>query len=238
MSERIPLVLLPGLLNNAELWRHQLDSLGDIAEMMVPDLTRGDQLGPMAQRILAAAPESFALAGLSMGGYLSLEIMRQAPDRVRCLALLDTSPLADTDEQTARRRGFIDLARKGDFKGVTARLFPMLVHPGRAGDTDLLATLQAMAETVGREGFIRQQQAIMTRPDSRRDLGLIHCPTLVLCGRQDALTPPQVHADMAAAIPDAALVVVEDSGHLAPLEQPQAVSAVFRYWLARAAGRS
>ncbi len=234
MTERIPLVLLPGLLNDSELWRHQLDTLGDIAAMTVPDLTQDDQLGPMAQRVLAAAPEQFALAGLSMGGYLAQEIMRQAPDRVRRLALLDTSPLPDTDEQTERRRGFIDLARKGDFKGVTARLFPMLVHPDRAGDGDLLATLGKMAGRVGRDGFIRQQQAIMTRPDSRRDLGLIHCPTLVLCGRADALTPPQVHADMAAAIPDAALVVVEESGHLAPLEQPQAVSAVLRYWLAGA----
>lgn len=233
MSERIALVLLPGLLNTAELWRHQLDTLGDIAEMTVADLTQDTQLGPMAQRVLAAAPESFALAGLSMGGYLCLEIMRQAPDRVKRLALVDTSPLPDTDEQTARRRGLIDLARKGDFKGVTSRLFPLLVHPNHAGNGEMLATLGAMAEQVGRDGFIRQQQAIMTRPDSRHDLGLIHCPTLVLCGREDGLTPPRVHADMAAAIPKATFIVVEDSGHLAPLEQPQAVSALFRYWLGR-----
>ena len=234
MTERIPLVLLPGLLNDSELWRHQLDTLGDIAEMTVPDLSQDNQLGPMAQRVLAAAPDQFALAGLSMGGYLSLEIMRQAPDRVRYLALLDTSPLADSDEQIQRRRGLIDLARKGDFKGVTARLFPMLVHPDRAEDKDLLAVLGAMASRVGRDGFIRQQQAIMTRPDSRHDLGLIHCPTLVLCGRADGLTPPEVGAEMAAGIPDATFIVIEDSGHLSPLEQPQAVSALLRYWLAEA----
>ena len=231
MSERIPLVLLPGLLNTEGLWRHQLDTLGDIADMIVPDLSLDDQLGPMAQRVLATAPESFALAGLSMGGYLCLEIMRQAPDRVKRLALIDTSPLPDTDEQVSRRRGLIDLARKGDFKGVTARLFPQLVHPAHARDRNLLATLGAMAEQVGRDGFIRQQQAIMTRPDSSHDLGLIHCPTLVACGREDGLTPPQGHADMASAIPDATFIVVEDSGHLTPLEQPQAVSALFRYWL-------
>jgi len=231
MRERTHLVLLPGLLNDAELWRHQSETLGDIAEMSVPDLTQDDQLGPMAQRVLAGAPETFALAGLSMGGYLAQEIMRQAPDRVTRLALLDTSPLPDTHEQAARRRGFIDLAGKGDFKGVTRHLLPLLIHPDRMNDGKLTQTLTDMAERVGRETFIRQQKAIMTRPDSRRDLGLIHCPTLVLCGRQDALTPPQVHADMAAAIPNATIVIVEDCGHLSPLEQPHAVSAVMRYWL-------
>jgi pimeloyl-ACP methyl ester carboxylesterase len=231
MTEKSPLILLPGLLNDAALWRHQTDTLVDIADMQVADLTLDDQLGPMASRILSSAPESFALAGLSMGGYLALEIMRQAPDRVRRLALIDTSPLPDSPEQTDRRRGFIDLARRGDFKGVTRRLFPMLVHSGRAGDDELFTILGDMAGRVGRDGFIRQQKVIMTRPDSRRDLGLIHCPTLVMCGRQDGLTPPEVHADMAAAIPKAALVVIEDCGHLSPLEQPHAVSAAMRYWL-------
>jgi pimeloyl-ACP methyl ester carboxylesterase len=223
--------MLPGLLNDAGLWAHQRATLRDIADISVPDLIQDDQLGPMAQRVLAGAPETFSLAGLSMGGYLAQEIMRQAPDRVTRLALLDTSPLPDTDEQAARRRGFIELARKGDFKGVTKRLLPLLIHPDRVNDAKLTQILIEMAGRVGSEAFIRQQKAIMTRPDSRRDLGLIHCPTVVMCGREDALTPPAVHADMAAAIPNAALVIVEDSGHLSPLEQPHAISAVMRYWL-------
>lgn len=231
MTQKTPLILLPGLLTDSVLWRHQLDTLSDIADMTVSDLTREDQLGPMARRILAGAPETFALAGLSMGGYLALEIMRQAPDRVRRLALLDTSPLPDSAEQTTRRRSLIDLARKGDFKGVTQRLLPLLIHPDRIRDTALTRTVMEMAGRIGRDAFIRQQTAIMNRPDSRRDLGLIHCPTLVLCGRQDGLTPPPVHADMAAALPDAALVIVEDCGHLSPLERPHAVTAVMRYWL-------
>lgn len=232
MTEKIPLILLPGLLTDASLWRHQTETLSDIAAMSVADLTGDDQLGPMASRILAAAPETFALAGLSMGGYLAFEIMRQAPERVRRLALLDTSPLADSVEQTARRRGLIDLARTGDFKGVTQRLLPLLIHPDRIRDAALSRTIMEMAGHIGRDAFVRQQTAIMNRPDSRHDLGLIHCPTLVLCGRQDGLTPLSVHADMAAAIPHAALVVIEDCGHLAPLERPNAVSAVLRYWLA------
>lgn len=231
MNEKTHLILLPGLLNDAELWRHQTATLTDIAEISVPDLTQDDQLGPMAMRVLSEAPETFALAGLSMGGYLAQEIMRQAPDRVTRLALLDTSPLPDTNEQTARRRGLIDLAGKGDFKGVTRRLLPFLIHPDRLNDGELTRTVTEMAERVGRDAFIRQQKAIMTRPDSRRDLGLIHCPTLVLCGRDDVLTPPEVHAEMAAAIPNAAYVAVEDCGHLSPLEQPHAVSALMRYWL-------
>lgn len=232
MTQKLPLILLPGLLTDAALWRHQLETLADVADMTVADLTQEDQLGPMASRILAQAPETFALAGLSMGGYLAFEIMRQAPERVRRLALLDTSPLPDNPEQTARRRGLIDLARTGDFKGVTQRLLPLLLHPDRIRDATLTRTVMDMAGRIGRDAFIRQQTAIMNRPDSRRDLGLIHCPTLVLCGRQDGLTPLSVHVDMAAGIPHAALVVIEDCGHLAPLERPTTVSAVLRYWLA------
>jgi pimeloyl-ACP methyl ester carboxylesterase len=232
MTQKTPLILLPGLLTDGALWRHQTETLSDIAAITVSDLTQDDQLGPMARRVLASAPESFALAGLSMGGYLALEIMRQAPDRVLRLALLDTSPLPDSAEQTARRRSLIDLARTGDFKGVTQRLLPLLIHPDRIRDAVLTRAVMEMAGRVGRDAFIRQQTAIMNRPDSRHDLGLIHCPTLVLCGRQDGLTPLAVHIDMAAALPNAALVAVEDCGHLSPLEQPHAVSAVLRYWLA------
>lgn len=236
MTQKTPLILLPGLLTDGALWRHQTETLSDIADIKVSDLTQDDQLGPMARRVLAAAPETFALAGLSMGGYLAFEIMRQAPDRVRRLALLDTSPLPDSAEQTTRRRSLIDLARTGDFKGVTQRLLPLLIHPDRIRDAVLTRAVLEMAGRIGRDAFIRQQTAIMNRPDSRRDLGLIHCPTLVLCGRQDGLTPLAVHVDMAAALPNAALVTIEDCGHLSPLEQPHAVSAVLRYWLAMEGG--
>ncbi len=231
MPARTPLLLLPGLLCDDELWRHQAATLADVAEIRVADLTRHDHLAAMARDVLADAPETFALAGLSMGGYLAQEIMRQAPDRVERLALLDTSAHADTPERSQRRRDLMALAERGAFKGVTPRLLPELIHPDRLGDRAFAAAVLAMAERVGREAFLRQQVAIMTRPDSRRDLGAIHCPTLVLCGRQDALTPLAVHEEMAEKIPRATLVVVEDCGHLAPLEQPHAVSAVIRYWL-------
>ncbi len=231
MSHRIPLVLLPGLLNDQGLWLHQIRTLTDVAEIQVPDLTRFTDLAEAARTVLTELPETFALAGLSMGGYLAQEIMRQAPDRVLRLALVDTSPHADTLEQERKRRSLIDLARRGDFKGVTRRLLPMLVHERALGDEILTSSVMDMAERVGRDAFIRQQTMIMSRPEGRRDLGSISCPTLVVCGREDALTPVSVHAEMADSIPHATFVVVEEAGHLSPLEQPQAVSALFRYWL-------
>src|SRR6266702_4388271 len=124
----------------------------------------------------------------------------------------------------AQRRGLIELAGKGHFKGVTPRLLPQLLSPDRLTDQALVDTIIGMAERIGRDAFLRQQAAIMGRPDGRTDLGRIACPTLVLCGRQDALAPPAVHQEMAAAIPGAELVVVEDCGHLSTLEQPDIVS--------------
>ncbi|MFQ5618589.1 MAG: alpha/beta fold hydrolase [Rhodospirillales bacterium] len=231
MSARTPLVLLPGLLCDGALWRHQTDTLADIAGITVADLTGDDCLEDMARSVLETAPETFALAGLSMGGYVAQAVMRHAPDRVTRLALLDTSARADTPEQSENRRAFIEQTRHGDFKGVTSRLLPMLIHADRLEDGDLTGTIMAMAERVGKEAFLRQQNAIMNRPDGRRDLGAIHCPALVLCGREDALTPLAGHQEMAAGLPNSKLVVIEDCGHMAPLERPRAVSAVMRYWL-------
>lgn len=186
----------------------------------------------MAGRILADAPSGFALAGLSMGGYVALEIMRQAPERVEKLALLDTSAAPDTSEQTARRRGLIELAAKGRFKGVTPRLLPLLIHSSRTDDAELTGIVMDMAEDIGMDAFLRQQQAIMGRADSRPLLRDIACPTLVLCGEDDAITPLSVHRDMATQIPDMTLIVVEDCGHLSTLERPEAVNRALRDWLA------
>lgn len=231
MSDKTPLVLLPGLLCDAALWQHQAETLSDIAEVSVADLTKADQAGLAAQQVLASAPEEFALAGLSMGGYIALEIMRQAPDRVLRLALLNTSARPDTQEKVKFRQELINLARIGQFKGVTRRLLPKLVHAERLADQALVQSIMDMAERVGRDGFLRQQRLLMNRPDSRHDLALIHCPTVVICGRQDGLTPLADSEEMTEKIPRAKLVVIEDCGHLSTMERPRAVSAVLRYWL-------
>jgi pimeloyl-ACP methyl ester carboxylesterase len=229
---RLPLILIPGLLCDAVLWRPITDGLAEEAAAVVADVTLDDSVAAMARRILDWAPARFALAGLSMGGYVAQELMRQAPERVTRLALLDTSARPDTPEQSRRRKGLIALARQGRFKGVTPRLLPMLVHPDRLEDAPLVDTVMGMAERVGRAAFLRQQTAILGRPDGVPDLSGIDCPTLVLCGRQDVLTPPDAHEEMAFHIPGATLVQVEACGHLSPLERPEPVLAAMRTWLA------
>jgi len=233
MTEKIPLLLLPGLLCDRRLWAPQMASLADIAAPVVADLTRDASIEAMAQRALAAAPRRFALAGLSMGGYVAQEIMRQAPERVMRLALLDTSARADTPEQRERRLDLIALSRRGKFNGVTRRLLPQLIHPDRLGDAALVKIIAAMAEAVGAEGFRRQEAAILARRDGRSDLAAIAVPTLVLCGRDDLLTPPALAEEMAALVPNAERHMVAQCGHITTLERPSEVSNALRRWLTR-----
>jgi pimeloyl-ACP methyl ester carboxylesterase len=213
------------------LWAHQTKYLADTVQVVVADLTRDDTIAAMAERVLADAPRTFALAGLSMGGYVAQEIMRQAPERVERLALFDTTARADTEEKAQTRRDLIRLADLGKFKGVTPRLLPNLIHASRLKDPAVAGVVLEMAERVGQEGFKRQQNAILSRKDGRADLEAIRVPTLVACGREDALTPLELHQEMASAIAGSRLVVIEDCGHLAPLERPYAVTALMRYWL-------
>lgn len=226
------LVLLPGLLNDAALWSRQIDGLSDLVDVIqVPDLSRHETVREIAAAILAEAPERFALAGLSMGGYVALELLRQAPGRIDRLALLDTSARADSDEQRRRRTGLIQLADMGKFKGVTPRLLPLLVHPSRLGDPGVTGPIFEMAARIGRDGFIRQQKAILSRSDSLDLLPAIAVPTLVVCGRQDQLTPIELSEEIAALVPGATLAVVEDCGHLPALERPEVTTALLRRWL-------
>ncbi len=230
MTQR-SLVLLPGLLCDARLFDHQTDHLTEIADCHVADLSLDDSFPAMAERVLEAAPDRFALAGLSMGGYLAFEILRREPERVERLALLDTSARPDTAEQARRRRGLLTLAASGRFRGVTPRLLPQLVHPDRQAETTLTDPIMHMAERIGPEAFRRQQTAILNRPDSRPQLGAMACPTLVVCGRQDALTPLERSEEIAALVPGARLAVIEDCGHLSTMERPQAATALLRDWL-------
>lgn len=227
----VDLLLLPGLLCDQTLWSAQVKALDGLARIQIADHTKDDNFSAMAQRALANAPQSFALAGLSMGGYLALEIMRQAPNRVQKLALLDTSPHADATEQSERRLAFIRMSEQGEFRGVTKRLLPLLIHKDRLADQKLCDAIYKMAENIGKDAFIRQQLAIMSRPDSTPDLKRIQQQTLVLCGRQDALTPLHLHQEMALAIPSAKLSVIEECGHLSTMERPEAVNAALKEWL-------
>jgi pimeloyl-ACP methyl ester carboxylesterase len=232
MREPQPLILIPGLLLDQRLWRPQIEALSGLARCWVAEPTTSDTMAGLASDVLAAAPfERFALAGLSMGGYVALEIIRRAAGRVARLALLDTSARADAPEQSKRRNDFIELAQRGRFLGVTDALLPALVHPSRLKDEPLVALIKAMAKDVGKDAFIRQERAIMSRADSRALLPSIAVPALVLCGRQDAIAPLARHEEMAQAIPGAHLEVIEDCGHLSTLEKPDDVSRALRAWL-------
>jgi pimeloyl-ACP methyl ester carboxylesterase len=229
---RVGLILVPGLLCDGRLWRPQIDALADIAECRVADATRSDTMAGLARDLLADCPyERFALAGLSMGGYVALEVVRQAPQRVARLALLDTSARADTPEQSQKRRELIALAGRGRFMGVTDALLPLLLSPASLADAALVSLVKDMAKTVGKEAFVRQERAIMSRADSLPLLPRIACPALVLCGRRDTLTPVARHEEIAAAIPGARLEVIEECGHLSTLERPGPVGSALRNWL-------
>ncbi len=229
--EKCPLVLCPGLLNDAALWRHQIEGLAETVSPLVADLTVADTIAGLAEAVLAAAPPRFALAGLSMGGYVSFEILRRAPERVERLALFDTSARPDTAESRQRRLDMIDIARRGGFAKLPLQILAGQLHADSLRDERIVGVARAMAERIGADGFIRQQTAIMSRPDSRGDLASIKIPTLVVCGRQDTLTTPDIMREIAAGIPGAKFVLVDGAGHLTPLEQPQAVTALLQYWL-------
>ncbi len=226
-----PLALCPGLLCDAQLWEHQARHLADIAEPYIGDFTSQDSIAAMARSVLAAMPARFALAGLSMGGYVAMEAMRQAPERIERLCLLDTSARPDTEQQTAFRRQMLEQVKLGRFKGVTQRMLPLFLHPRRLEDQAMTGAIMDMAGRVGRDAYVRQQTAIMNRADSRPSLSAIECPTLVVCGRQDALTPVAMSEEIARGIPGATLEVVEDCGHMSTMERPDRVTDLMRRWL-------
>jgi len=231
VSEALPVVLIPGLLDSARLYAAQIPELWRRGPVTVADHTRDDSMGAIARRILANAPPRFALAGLSMGGYICFEILRQAPARVAKLALLDTSARADTPEATATRHAQMTLASNGRLGEVVDQQFVRMIHPLHRNDPQLREINRLMAEEVGPEAFIRQQTAIIARPDSRPTLAAIGCPTLVLVGEQDELTPPERAAEMAHGIRGARLVTVPECGHLSTLERPREVTRALLDWL-------
>lgn len=232
---RVPVLLLPGLLCDAALWRAQMAALSDLADFTVADLTRDDSVDAMAQRALQAMAGRFALAGLSMGGYVAFAVLRQAAERVERLCLFDTSARPDTPEQARRRQGLMALTRQGRFRGVTPRLLPLLVHPDRLADTALTGVVMNMAERIGRDAFLRQQAAILGRPDSRPDLPRWTMPARVVVGEADQLTPPDCAREIASLLPAAQLTVLPGCGHLPPLESPDAATSILRDWLEPAA---
>jgi pimeloyl-ACP methyl ester carboxylesterase len=230
-SDNLPIVLVAGLNCSARLYADQIPALWQFGPVIVADHRRDDSMMAMANRILAAAPPRFALAGLSMGGYIACEILRQAPQRVAKLALLDTGARGEAPERTEQRKPLLELARTGRFAEILEAQYPLLVHRSRHGDAALKAIVRAMNEETGAEAYLRQQKAIMSRPDSRPGLAAITCPTLVLVGDSDEATPPDLAREMATGIRGSRLVVVPDCGHLSTLERPEPVTKALIEWM-------
>jgi len=227
----LPVVLVPGLLCSARLYHHQIAELWQYGPIQIANHIRGSTMSQIARDILFSAPPRFALVGLSMGGYIAFEVMRQASARVAKLALLDTGARSDTPDQSERRRTLMALANSHPIEEIADRLFPVLVHRAHHGNESLHMLVRRMAQETGQAVFMRQQTAIMNRPDSRPDLCAIECPTLVMVGDEDTITPPELSEEIAAGIRDADLAIVPDCGHLSTLEQPHAVTRRLVKWL-------
>jgi pimeloyl-ACP methyl ester carboxylesterase len=236
---RDAVLLLPGLLCDHAVWEPQIRALADRYECVVADYGAADSLAAMAQVALAAAPPRFSLAGHSMGGRVALEIVRIAPQRVGAIALLDTgyqaraAGEAGAAEARARYR-LLDIASTQGMLAMGRQWLQGMVHRGRLQDRTLMRTLLAMIERKTPEIFAAQIRALLDRPSGEEVLRAIRCPTLVLCGREDTWSPLGRHEEMAGMIAGAHLVVIEESGHMATLEQPQAVTAALEGWLAGA----
>lgn len=228
---RPALVLVPGLLCDDDLYAAQASALADVADVVVPDIRAAGSIEQMARAVLDAAPERFALAGLSLGGYVVLEVLRQARSRITRVALLDTSARPESPEQTARRRALLALVDDRGLDAGLEALWPSEVAPRRVTDAGLHDRFLAMGRRSGPDVLVRQVRAIMARPDSRPHLPGLDLPLLVVCGRQDAITPLDGHQEMARLAPGARLVVLDDCGHLSTWEQPDAVTAELRRWL-------
>lgn len=233
MTDNLPqLLLLPGLLNDGELWRDQVAGLADVARCQIADLTRGESLRDLVEQVLAEAEPTFALAGFSMGGYVAQEIARIAPERIERLALIDTAIRADTPERAAQRRAVNAAAsHEGAFLGVADRLMASYVDPSRLADKDLTGRIQAMTQRLGREVFLRQNG--LAREDGAAALRALRCPIVIICGEHDAITPLAGQHEMARAIGCTHMVVIPNAGHMTPMEAPEAVNAALRRWLAR-----
>lgn len=226
-------VLIPGLLCDSLVWKHQLAALADTHELLVPELSDHTSLEAMASAVLAAAPAHFALAGHSLGGRIALEVVRQAAARVSHLALMDTGVGPPAPQERDSRLALVVLGEASGLAAVAERWLPPMLHPARRQEPTFMAPLKAMVAGRSAASFRRQQEALLARPDARPVLGMVRCPTLVLTGAEDEWSPPAQHAAIAAAIPGAELVIVPDAGHFAPLEQPAAVTQALQALLAR-----
>lgn len=226
-----PVVLIPGMMCDARLFGPQIAELSRERAVMVAPITGASTVEALAEGVLAGAPERFALAGLSMGGIVAMEVIRRAPGRVERLALMDINHLPESECAAAARTPQIEAVRAGRLAEVTREMARGYLAPGAARD-DVLDLMLDMATALGPRVFEAQSRALTARPDQTDTLRVLRTPTLVLCGRHDALCPVRRHEAMVEAIPGAQLEIIEGAGHLTTLEAPQPTARALRGWLA------
>ena len=230
------LLLVPGLLCDDAVWASQAEALADIAAVRVANNGDTDSLGALAESIIAHAPPRFALAGHSMGGRIALEVARRVPERLIGLALLDTgyealAPGEAGKREAEGRHALLALARREGMRAMARTWVQGMVYPPRLTDEELVEPILDMFERRTPDLFAMQIRALLARPDATSVLSTLQCPTLVLCGREDAWAPPSRHDVMAKMIRHSTLEIIPDCGHMAPLERPRAVNQAFRRWL-------
>jgi pimeloyl-ACP methyl ester carboxylesterase len=232
------LVLVPGLMCDHAIWQPLMPALAAQRHCVVIDHGDSDDLQDMAARVLAQAPARFALAGHSMGGRVALEVMRLSPERVTHLALMDTGHLPKAageagQEEAAKRHALLKIAQAQGVRAMARDWVQGMVHPSRLKDAALVDAILDMFERKSADVFARQIKALLHRPDATAVLGALKLPTLVQCGRQDSWANLAQHQALHALVPGARLDVIEDAGHMAPMERPQAVAASLLNWLAQ-----
>jgi pimeloyl-ACP methyl ester carboxylesterase len=230
MPGKQDLLLIPGLVCDAAVWRHQVAHLAEVATISVAPVTQGDGIEDMARIVLDAAPQKFALAGFSMGGYIALEMLRQQPARITRLALLDTSARADTPKKAEWRQAAIAACERGEFDTVIDGMMPVLLHPDQQNGP-LPSFVRDMVGRVGVEAFVRRHRAIGTRQESRDLLKTVAQPVRSVCGRQDGMSTIEEHVEIAELAPRGRFSIIEDCGHMTILERPQAATTLLRDWL-------
>lgn len=228
----LPLLLLPGMMCDARLYTPQIVAFSHRVPIHFAPLSNHDNVHDLAAEILAHAPPKFALAGLSMGGIVAMEVFAQAPERVGKLALLDTNPRAELDEVKANRQPQIDRVQRGELLPLMqSDMIPNYFRSGETPDAGIVATCEAMALACGEAVFVRQSLALRERPDQQDTLKNVTVPTLILCGDGDLLCPLERHTRMQELIPHAQLEVIANAGHLTTLQQPRAVNNALEKWL-------
>lgn len=232
----IPAYFFPGMLCDHRLWRPILPYVESSLDIHPVDVSHTDNIPACASRFISQMQEGSILVGLSMGGYVVLDAMRQLLEagqagRVKAIMLISTSAFADSSEQTRSREGLIKLARMGKFKGVTPRLMPTLIHPSRVNDSSITQVVLDMAEDIGLDAFIRQETAVMNRRDQTDILPKITCPTLIVVGDTDQRTPPPCSQRMASLIPGSEFHLLDTCGHLPPLELPETTGSLMQRFI-------